>query len=110
MVSINPDADSALADLPPRSVKALVAGLYDLLSAAAGLPAPEMAGVADSQEFILAFASDKSSYKAITQWAYRFGGILITDPMVDEDSPKTHFSLSFAYYGVPVHACADIAP
>jgi len=46
--------------------------------------------------------------KAITRWARRFGGVVITETRQGQDGPETWCTAKFSYYGVTVKAYARI--
>ena len=48
------------------------------------------------------------SLRAITRWALRFGGVLISEPHQDDNGPQTYCHTEFSYYGVAVTAYAVI--
>ena len=101
-------ADSALAELPPLPIGALVVGTYNLLCEAADLPQPQYLTISDTQHIDLQFAGDPSSARAITRWALRFGGLLASEPHEGERGPQTRCHLEFDYYGVTVKVYAYI--
>ena len=104
----DPKADSALAELPPLPIGALVAGTLNLLDEAIDLPQPQLITISDTQSVSLQFGPEPSSLRAISRWALRFGGLLTTQPLNGKRGPKTRCRLEFGYYGVAVDAYAHI--
>jgi hypothetical protein len=101
-------ADSALAELPPLPIGALVVGTYNLLCEAADLPQPHYLTISSTQRIDLQFPGKPSSQRAITRWALRFGGVLASEPCEGKRGPLTRCHLEFDYYGVAVKAYAYI--
>ena len=100
--------DEAALDLPPAPVSVLAVGAVDLLQAAADLPQPRAVYVYEEQLISLHFDPRPDSLRAITRWALRFGGVLISEPRQDDNGPQTYCHTSFSYYGVAVTAYAVI--
>ncbi len=101
-------ADSALAELPPLPIGALVAGTLNLLDEAIDLPQPIYITVSDTQSISLQFDPEPSSVRDISRWALRFGGLLTTEPVDGKHGRYTKCQLEFGYYGVNVKAYALI--
>ena len=78
------------ADLPPPPIGVLVVGTVNLLQEAADLPQPRAINVYDEQHISLHFDADPASLRAITRWALRFGGVLISEPHHDETGMATY--------------------
>jgi hypothetical protein len=97
-----------LPELSSLPIGALVAGLLDLLEEASDLPQPRYIAVSETQHFGLQFDPEQSSFRAITRWALRFGGILTSEPYKNKDGSGTFCGLNFDYYGVPVEAYAYV--
>jgi hypothetical protein len=102
------DAGAALPDLPPLPIGALVVGAQNLLQEAADLPEPCMVIVYDTQHISVQFEPEQASLRAVTRWALRFGGVVISTPHQGKDGPETWCSTEFDYYGVAVKAYAHI--
>jgi hypothetical protein len=100
----NPGA--ALPELPPLPIGSLVVGALNLLDEAADLPQPRHLTVCDAQAIIVQFDEDPASLRAITRWALRFGGVLVTQPHHDENGMVTYCHTEFSYYGVATTAYA----
>jgi hypothetical protein len=101
-------AGTALPDLPPLPIGALVVGAAELLQQAADLPAPVYVTVHQTQTIDVQFAQTKASTRAITRWARRFGSAVTSYP--DENRPDTWtwYRTDFDYYGIAVTAYAVI--
>jgi hypothetical protein len=97
-----------LAELPPLPVGALMYGAAELLDKALDLPQPRYVTVSSTQHIGLQFDPARSSYAAITKWALRFGGVLVSEPDVENEENRTHVRVEFTYYGVEVNAYAFI--
>lgn len=111
MTSIHVDDPSdgmSLPELPPLPIGALVAGTLNLLQEAADLPEPRYLTVSDSQHIGVQFDNAKASMRALTRWARRFGGLVVSEPAETEYGPHTYCHAEFTYYGVDVKAYAFI--
>jgi hypothetical protein len=104
----DPSNGTALPELEPLPIGALVAGTLNLLQQAAGLPAPHFITVSDTQTISLQFAPDRASLRAITRWALRFGSMVTSKPHQGGSGPETWCRTDFDYYGVAVSAYAHI--
>jgi hypothetical protein len=101
--------NTALAELPPLPMAALMIGVYNLLSEGADLPQPRYVSVSEAGQHIdLQFPRERSSLQAITQWNRRFGGVLTQEPHDSESGPSTFTKAAFDYYGLEVEAYAFI--
>ena len=58
----------------------------------------------------LQFDEDPASLRAITRWALRFGGVLVTQPHHDQNGMATYCHTAFPYYGVATTAYASCPP
>ncbi|MGD0604066.1 MAG: hypothetical protein ABSA53_10755 [Streptosporangiaceae bacterium] len=95
--------DAAMASpLPPLSISELATGLVNLLQEAADLPAPRHIAVSNTQRITVQFGERKSSLKAVTRWALRFGGVIRSEPYDGEHGPETYCHTEFDYVGVTV--------
>ena len=102
------NAGAALPELAPLPIGALAVGAQNLLQEAANLPAPVYVAIFDTQAIHVQFESEQPSLKAITRWALRFGGVVISNPHQGENGPETWCHTEFDYYGVAVRAYAHI--
>jgi hypothetical protein len=103
------DPKAATAPLPPLPISALVIATWNLLEEASDLPQPKYLTVSSTQSIDLQFPADKSSYRSITRWARRFGGVITSVPAQDDDKgPRTLCQVEFDYYGVRIEAYAII--
>lgn len=102
-----PGHEAAL-DLPPAPIDVLAVGTVNLLQEAADLPQPRAVYVYEEQLISLHFDPCPASLRAITRWALRFGGVLISEPRQHENGPQTYCHTAFSYYRVAVTAYAVI--
>jgi hypothetical protein len=102
----NPGA--ALPELPPLPIGALAVGTVNLLQEAANLPQPRHIDISHTQHVGIQFGPARSSLKAVTRWALRFGGVIISEPHQGQDGPQTYCHAEFSYYGVTVQVYAFI--
>ena len=103
------DAGTALPDLPPLPISALVAGAAELLQQAASLPAPAYVTVHDTTQSIsVQFAQHPASKRAITKWARRFGSVVTSHPDQDQPDTWTWWRADFDYHGIAVTVFALI--
>jgi hypothetical protein len=91
-------------DLPVLPIGALVVGTENLLQQAADLPQPRAITIYDEQLLSLQFDPCPPSLRAITRWALRFGGVLISEPHRCHEGTFTFCHTEFGYYGVAVTA------
>jgi hypothetical protein len=101
-------AGPALPELPPLPLGALAVGVANLLEDAAPLPQPRYVALFDPEQISMQFAPAEPSVTAITRWAKRFGGVVVTEPRQGKGGPETWCSTKFSYYGVCVQAYARI--
>ena len=99
---------AALPELPPLPIGALAVGLVNLLEEAASLPQPRYIDISETQHIGVQFAACQASLRAVTRWALRFGGVIISEPHQGRDGPQTYCHAEFRYYGVEVQAYAFI--
>jgi len=104
----DPANGSALPELPPLPIGALVVAAQNLMQQAADLPQPVHVTICDTQSITVQFAQVKASLKAITRWALRFGGIAVSESHQTEDGPQIWCRTEFDYYGVTVRAFAHV--
>ena len=94
----------ALPELPPLPIGALAVGVANLLEDAAQLPPPRYIALFVPEQVSMQFAPAEPSMKAITRWAKRFGGVVITEHRQGKSGPEIWCSTKFSYYGVSVQA------
>jgi hypothetical protein len=100
---------TALPELPPLPIGALVACALDLLRETGDLPQPRYMTIHHSTQAIgLQFEHEAPSLMNITRWALRFGSVLVSRPGEGPAGPVTWCSTEFDYYGVEVSAYAPI--
>jgi len=103
------NSGAALPELPPLPIGVLVVGTSDLMQQAADLPQPRYIGIHKTQDISVQFAPEQASLRAVTRWALRFGGVLVSEPAPEEDgTPRTYCHVQFDYYGIAVTAYAFI--
>ena len=92
------------------SIGALAAYAADLLSENHDLPGPVYFSVSEAgQEVSLQFAGTPGSFRALAQWAERFGGTVTGCPTTHEDGRQSvHCEVKFTDNGVRVQAYAFI--
>jgi hypothetical protein len=92
------------------SIGALAAYTADLLSENRDLPAPVYFTVSEAgQEVSLQFADTPGSFRALAQWAERFGGTVTGCPTTHDDGRQSvHCEVTFTDHGVKVEAYAFI--
>jgi hypothetical protein len=101
-------AGTALPELPPLPIGALMAGAAELLQQAASLPAPIWVSVSNTQHISVQFGPARASARAITRWAARFGSVTTSQPGQGTDGTETWYRTEFDYYGIAVTAYAHI--
>ena len=92
------------------SLGALAAYTADLLSENRDLPAPVYFSVSEAgQQVSLQFAGTPGSFRALAQWAERFGGTVTGCPHTRDDGRQSvHCEVKFTSDGVNVEAYAFI--
>ena len=82
----------------------------DLLTANPDLPAPENVTVSVAcRELSFLFPGVPASFKALAQWAERFGGTIIGEPHVRTDGTESVYcTIEFFDHGVHVEAYAFV--
>ena len=101
-------AGTALPELPPLPIGALMTGAAELFQQAASLPAPIWVAVSETQSISVQFAPVKASAQAITKWARRFGSVTTSQPGQGTDGTQTWYRTEFDYYGIAVTVYAHI--
>jgi hypothetical protein len=92
-----------------RSIDALAEYAADLLAANHDLPAPQYFSVSEAgQEVSLQFADTPASFRALAEWAERFGGTVTGEPRTCEGQQSVHCEVKFTDHGVKVEAYAFI--
>jgi hypothetical protein len=100
---------TAVPDLPPLPIGALVACALDLMRETGDLPQPRYISIHQSaQALALQFAPETASLNSVATWAARFGGILVSSPVEAEHGSETWCRTDFDYYGVALHVYALI--
>jgi hypothetical protein len=92
------------------SIGALAEYTADLLSGNRDLPAPVYFSVSEAgQQVSLQFAGTPDSFRALAQWAERFGGTVTGCPHNHDDGRQSvHCEVKFTDSGVKVEAYAFI--
>ena len=92
-----------------RSIDALAQYAADLLAENSDLPAPQYFTVSQhGQDVCLQFADTPDSFRALAQWAERFGGTLTGEPHTYDGWQSIHCEVKFTDHGVNVVAYAYI--
>jgi hypothetical protein len=93
-----------------RSIDALAEYAADLLAENSDLPAPVFFSVSEAgQQISLQFAGTPASFRALAQWAERFGGTVTGCPTTHDDGRQSvHCEVKFTDHGVKVEAYAFI--
>jgi hypothetical protein len=92
-----------------RSITTLAEYAASLLTGNSDLPAPTYFSVSEGgQEIILLFADTPASFRALAQWAERFGGTVTGCPYTHEGQQSVHCQVKFTDHGVNVEAYAFI--
>jgi hypothetical protein len=105
-----PDYVTVVEPAPDLPVRALTDAATMLLSANADLPEPRHLSVsAAGQEIEMQFSGDPSTFRAMAQWAERFGGTVTGQPGADDDgTPFVRCEVRFITETIPVRAYAYI--
>jgi len=93
-----------------RSIDALAEYAADLLAKNYDLPGPVYFSVSEAgQQVSLQFAGTPGSFRALAQWAERFGGTVTGCPHTSDDGRQSvHCEVKFTDHGVTVEAYAFI--
>jgi hypothetical protein len=93
-----------------RSIDGLAEYAADLLAENSDLPAPVFFSVSEAgQQVSLQFAGTPGSFRALAQWAERFGGTVTGCPHTSEDGRQSvHCEVKFTDHGVNIEAYAFI--
>ena len=94
-----------------RSIDALAEYAFALLAENYDLPAPVYFSVSHAgQEVSLQFGGTSDSFRALAQWAERFGGTVTGCPTTHDDGRQSvHCEVKFTDNGVQVEAYAFIS-
>ena len=91
------------------SIGALAEYTADLLTENHDLPAPVYFSVSEAgQQVSLQFAGTPGSFRALAQWAERFGGTVTGCPHTRDGQQSVHCEVKFTDHGVNVEAYAFI--
>jgi hypothetical protein len=95
---------------PRKSVQQLARHVGDLLTEHHDLPAPVYFSVSQAgQEACFQFADCADSFRAMAQWAERFGGTVTGEPHTRDDGRSSiHCQVKFTDHGVSVELYAFI--
>ena len=93
-----------------RSITALAEYAASLLAGNSDLPAPVYFSVSrGAQEVSLQFGDTRDSFRALAEWAERFGGTITGCPSTRDDGRQSvHCQVKFTDHGVNVEAYAFI--
>jgi hypothetical protein len=92
-----------------RSIDALAEYAADLLAKNYDLPGPVYFSVSEAgQEVSLQFADTPDSFRALAQWAERFGGTVTGCPHTRDGQQSVHCEVKFTDHSVKVEAYAFI--
>ena len=96
--------------VPDRPVGDLAQAAANLLSANADLPQPRHVSLsAAGQQIELQFSGDPATFRAMAEWAERFGGTITGQPGADDDgTPYVRCEVRFPADAIPVRAYAYI--
>jgi hypothetical protein len=105
-----PDYVTMITPVGKRSIDALAEYAADLLAANSDLPAPVYFTVSEAgQEVSLQFGGTPGSFRALAEWAERFGGTVTGCPTSHDDGRQSvHCEVKFTDHGVKVEAYAFI--
>ena len=105
-----PDCVTMITPVGKRSIDALAEYAADLLAENSDLPAPVYFSVSEAgQQVSLQFAGTPGSFRALAQWAERFGGTVTGCPHTSEDGRQSvHCEVKFTDHGVKLEAYAFI--
>src|SRR6266516_252595 len=95
-----------------RSIDALAEYAFALLAENYDLPAPVYFSVSHAgQEVSLQFGDTSDSFRALAQWAERFGGTVTGCPTTHQDGRQSvHCEGKFTDNGVKVEATSSFTP
>jgi hypothetical protein len=104
-----PDYVTMITPAEKRSIGALAEYAATLLAKNGDLPAPVYFSVSHGgQEVSLQFGDTHESFRALAQWAERFGGTVTGCPYTREGQQSVHCQIKFTDDGVQVEAYAFI--
>ena len=107
-----PDFVTIIEPAPRKSARELAVHAAALLTENSDLPAPVYFSVTQAgQEISLQFAGSADTFRAMADWAERFGSTVTAEPGSDKDSgPYVRCAVEFSDLGVRVKAYAYIKP
>jgi hypothetical protein len=92
-----------------RSIAALAEYTAGLLAANSDLPAPQYLTMSQhGQEVVFQFDDTPASFRALAQWAERFGGTLTGEPHTYDGWQSVHCTVKFTDHEVKVEAYAFV--
>ena len=104
-----PDYVTMITPAGKRTIDALAEYAADLLAANSDLPAPAYFSVSESGQAVsLQFGDSHDSFRALAQWAERFGGTVTGCPYTRDGQQSVHCQVMFTDHGVKVEAYAFI--
>ena len=104
-----PDYVTMITPADKRTIAELAAFAVGLL--VEDLPQPTYVSVSQSgQEISLQFGDTPDSFRALAEWAERFGGTITGCPYTREEQNSVHCQVKFTADGVRVEAYAFITP
>jgi hypothetical protein len=105
-----PDYVTMITPAEKRSIDELAEYAADLLAEYHDLPAPVYFSVSEAGQAVsLQFAGTPGSFRALAQWAERFGGTVTGCPTTHDDGRRSvHCEVKFTDNGVKVEAYAFI--
>jgi hypothetical protein len=105
-----PDSVTMITPAEERSIGALAAYAADLLTDNHDLPSPVYFTVSLAGQVVsLQFADTPGSFRALAQWAERFGGTVTGCPTTHDDGRQSvHCEVQFTDHGMKVEAYAFI--
>ena len=104
-----PDYVTMITPADKRTTAELAAFAVGLL--VEDLPQPTYVSVSQSgQEISLQFGDTPDSFRALAEWAERFGGTITGCPHTREEQNSVHCQVKFTADGVRVEAYAFITP
>jgi hypothetical protein len=104
-----PDYVTVITPAEKRTIDALAEYAADLLAANSDLPVPVYFSVSlAGQEVSLQFGDTADSFRALAEWAERFGGTVTGCPYTREGKQSVHCQIKFTDHGVNVEAYAFI--
>jgi hypothetical protein len=105
-----PDYVTMITPADKRTISGLASYAADLLQENSDLPAPVYFNVSQAgQEISMQFGDTPDTFRALAQWAERFGGTVTGHPHTDRDGRQSvHCEVTFTDHGVKVEAYAFV--